>query len=221
MRSTRTSSSATRAPRLSKCGQAPPIQGISHWYNTENGKAVSLASLNGHVVLVDFWAYSCINCQRNQPYLNAWYEAYHKAGLDVIGVQSPEFSFEKSVSNVQGAINREHIAYPVALDPNLKTWTNYRNQYWPAKYLIDQNGTVRAIQFGEGSYDQTETQIRELLQQANPGVTLPAPTSKGVKAVQPGGAGTTPETYLAYSRGRTPTRARRRSSTWATRRRTR
>lgn len=189
------------ATPFASCGQAPPIQGISHWYNTAGGKGVSLSSLKGHVVLVDFWAYSCINCQRNQPYLNAWYKAYHKAGLDVIGVQSPEFSFEKSVSNVQGAINREHIQYPVALDPKLATWTNYRNQYWPAKYLIDQHGTVRAIKFGEGNYDQTETQIRELLQKANPNVKLPAPTSKNVKTSQPGGAGTTPETYLAYSRG--------------------
>lgn len=189
------------AVKLTHCGEAPPIQGISHWFNTANDQPVSLKSLRGHVVLVDFWAYSCINCQRNQPYLNAWYKAYHSAGLDIIGVQSPEFSFEKSASNVQGAIDREHIAYPVALDPKLQTWTNYRNQYWPAKYLIDHDGSVRSIKFGEGDYSQTETQIRTLLREANPDATLPAPTSHDVKADQPGGAGTTPETYLAYSRG--------------------
>ena len=186
---------------LASCGQAPPIEGIAHWYNTPEGKAVPIDSLRGHVVLVDFWAYSCINCQRNQPYLNAWYKAYHDAGLDIIGVQSPEFSFEKSASNVQSAVDREHIAYPVALDPQLKTWTNYRNQYWPASYLIDATGRVRAIKFGEGKYDQTETQLRTLLKDADPTVTLPAPTSSGVDADQPGAAGTTPETYLAYARG--------------------
>ena len=186
---------------LASCGQAPPIEGISQWFNTTGGKAVPIDSLRGHVVLVDFWAYSCINCQRNQPYLNAWYDAYHASGLDIIGVQSPEFSFEKSASNVQAAVKREHIAYPVALDPQLKTWTNYRNQYWPAAYLIDATGRVRAIKFGEGKYDQTETQLRELLRDADPGVTLPAPTSSGVEADQPGAAGTTPETYLAYARG--------------------
>ncbi|MBV9832498.1 MAG: redoxin domain-containing protein [Marmoricola sp.] len=186
---------------LTRCGQAPPIRGISHWFNTPGGRPVPLTSLRGHVVLVDFWAYSCINCQRNQPYLNAWYRAYHAAGLDVVGVQSPEFSFEKSVSNVQGAVDREHIAYPVALDPRLETWTNYRNQYWPATYVVDAHGTVRAIKFGEGGYEQTESQLRTLLREADPGVQLPAPTSRGVRADQPGGAGTTPETYLAYSRG--------------------
>ena len=186
---------------LARCGQAPPIEGISHWFNTPSGRPVPLTSLRGHVVLVDFWAYSCINCQRNQPYLNAWYRAYHAAGLDVVGVQSPEFSFEKSASNVQGAVHREHIAYPVALDPRLETWTNYRNQYWPATYVVDADGTVRAIKFGEGGYEQTESQLRALLREADPGVQLPPPTSTGVRADQPGGAGTTPETYLAYSRG--------------------
>ena len=186
---------------LARCGQAPPIRGISHWFNTDDGKAVSLKSLRGHVVLIDFWAYSCINCQRNQPYLNAWYDAYHSAGLDIIGVQSPEFSFEKSASNVRAAVDREHIRYPVALDPDLATWTNYRNQYWPAEYLIDADGTVRAIKFGEGDNDQLESQLRTLLQEAKPSANLPAPTSDKVSTAQPGGSGTTPETYLAYSRG--------------------
>ena len=189
------------AAELASCGQAPPFRGITQWFNTPDDKAVSLESLHGHVVLVDFWAYYCINCQRNQPYLNAWYDAYHDAGLEIVGVQSPEFSFEKSASNVRSAVDREHIRYPVALDRDLGTWTNYRNQYWPAEYLIDANGTVRAIKFGEGDNDQVETQLRDLLRQANPDVSLPSPTSGGVQAEQPGGSGTTPETYLAYSRG--------------------
>jgi cytochrome c biogenesis protein CcdA/thiol-disulfide isomerase/thioredoxin len=188
------------AAELTSCGQAPPFVDISRWYNTPGDKAIDVpADTRGKVLLVDFWAYSCINCQRDQPYLNAWYKAYHHAGLEVIGTQSAEFSFEKSEKNVQGAINREHIAYPVALDPNDGTFTQYRNQYWPAKYLVDQNGTVRAINFGESNYAQIETQIRQLLQDANPGVQLPAPVTKGVKTIK-AGKDITPETYLAYSR---------------------
>ena len=131
--------------------------------------------LKGKVVLVDFWAYSCINCQRATPHLLAWDKAYRSLGLEIVGVHSPEFAFEKSAGNVQSAISKEGIRYPVVQDNNLATWTAYRNQYWPAKYLVDAEGTVRSIKFGEGGYGQTEDQIRSLLKAANPSVELPAP----------------------------------------------
>ncbi|MEU6248001.1 redoxin domain-containing protein [Glycomyces sp. NPDC047010] len=127
--------------------------------------------------MLDFWAYSCINCQRDEPYLSAWYDAYRDAGLEVIGVHSPEFAFEKDAANVADAIEREGIAYPVVQDNDLATWSAYRNRYWPAKYLIDESGTVRAIKFGEGSYEQTETLLRELLHERDPEADLPDPVT--------------------------------------------
>ncbi|TDW15186.1 cytochrome c biogenesis protein CcdA [Kribbella kalugense] len=188
------------AAELASCGPAPEIRGTQKWFNTPGGTPVTLASLKGKVVLVDFWAYSCINCQRATPHLLAWDKAYRSLGLEIVGIHSPEFAFEKSAGNLQSAIKTEGIAYPVAQDNNLATWTAYRNQYWPAKYLVDADGTVRSIKFGEGDYGQTEDQIRQLLKAANPSVKLPAPVDGSVKADTIGGDGTTPETYLAYSR---------------------
>ncbi|GAB2575754.1 cytochrome c biogenesis protein CcdA [Kribbella endophytica] len=185
------------AAELASCGTAPEFTGTQKWFN---GPPVTLAGLKGKVVLVDFWAYSCINCQRATPHLLAWDAVYKSLGLRIVGIHSPEFAFEKSAGNVQSAISKEKIGYPVGQDNNLATWTAYRNQYWPAKYLVDAEGTVRSIKFGEGSYDQTENQIRELLTAANPGVKLPAPVDGTVEADSVGAAGTTPETYLAYSR---------------------
>ena len=114
-------------------------------------------------MLIDFWAYSCINCQRSLPHVVAWNKAYKKAGLDIIGIQSPEYAFEKVPSNVEAAAKGFGITYPVAIDNNLATWTNYRNRYWPADYLVDAKGVVRHIQFGEGDYSTTESLIRQLL----------------------------------------------------------
>lgn len=188
------------AVELASCGAAPEFRGTQKWFNTPGGQAVTLAGLKGKVVLVDFWAYSCINCQRATPHLLAWDKAYRSLGLEIVGIHSPEFAFEKSAANVQSAISKEGIGYPVAQDNNLATWTAYRNQYWPAKYLVDAEGTVRSIKFGEGGYDQTEDQLRELLKAANPSVTLPAPVDGTVKADSVGADGTTPETYLGYSR---------------------
>ncbi|GAB3839344.1 cytochrome c biogenesis protein CcdA [Kribbella italica] len=185
------------AAELASCGKAPEFTGTQKWFN---GPPVTLAGLKGKVVLVDFWAYSCINCQRATPHLLAWDKAYKSLGLQIVGIHSPEFAFEKSAGNVQSAITKEKIGYPVGQDNNLATWTAYRNQYWPAKYLVDAEGTVRSIKFGEGSYGQTENQIRELLTAANPGVKLPDPVDGTVEADSVGAAGTTPETYLAYSR---------------------
>jgi cytochrome c biogenesis protein CcdA/thiol-disulfide isomerase/thioredoxin len=164
------------APQLESCGTAPSIRGIASWLNTTDGAPIDLDDLRGEVVLIDFWAYSCINCQRSIPHVVAWDEAYRDDGLRVIGIHSPEYAFEKDAGNVAAGAQDFGITYPVALDNNLSTWTNYRNRYWPAHYLIDADGTVRHIAFGEGNYAATEKLIRELLQDADPAVSLPAPT---------------------------------------------
>lgn len=183
---------------LESCGTAPELTGISEWFNTEDNAAVSLDQLRGKVVLVDFWAYSCINCQRSLPHVTAWYDAYRDAGLEVIGVHAPEYAFEKEVNNVQAGAKNFGIDYPVAIDNNLSTWTNYRNRYWPASYLIDADGTVRHIKLGEGGYETTEKHIRELLTKADPDVTLPAATD--VADDTPDNGATTPETYLGSTK---------------------
>lgn len=186
------------ASALASCGIAPKLRDTQQWFNTPGDKPLTLAQLRGKVVVLDFFAYSCINCQRDQPYLEKWYQAYRNDGLVVVGIHSPEFSFEKSASNLKSAIDSDGTTYPVVQDNNLSTWTAYRNRYWPAKYLIDASGTVRAIRFGEGGYNVFESQIRELLQQANPAVQLPAPVTP--QAVTVGTANQTPETYLAASK---------------------
>ena len=185
------------APELESCGTAPDITGITGWLNTPDGAAVDLKSLRGKVVLVDFWAYSCINCQRAIPHIVDWYAAYKDAGLEVIGVHTPEYAFERVPDNVASGARDLGITYPVALDPIYSTWSNYRNRYWPAKYLIDADGTVRHIKFGEGNYAQTETLIRQLLSDAHPGTTLPAPT-ESVDTTPP--PNLTPETYLGVGK---------------------
>ncbi|GAB3393564.1 cytochrome c biogenesis protein DipZ [Humibacter soli] len=182
---------------LQSCGTAPDITGIQQWFNTPNDKPVTLKSLRGKVVLIDFWAYSCINCQRSVPHVVAWNKAYAKDGLQVIGIHSPEYAFEKVVDNVKSGASRLGITYPVAIDNDLSTWTNYRNRYWPAHYLIDAKGVVRNVQFGEGDYASTESMIRTLLKDANPGIHLPAPTE--VKDDTPT-TPTTPETYLGTTK---------------------
>jgi cytochrome c biogenesis protein CcdA/thiol-disulfide isomerase/thioredoxin len=185
------------ASKLESCGPAPDIKGIAAWLNTPGGAPVDLASLRGKVVLVDFWAYSCINCQRAIPHVVDWYGKYRALGLEVIGVHSPEYAFEKIPGNVASGADDLGITYPVALDNNLSTWTNYRNRYWPAEYLIDARGTVRHIKFGEGDYDATENLVRQLLVDANPGVALPPPSDS---ADQTPAAGQTPETYLGVGK---------------------
>jgi cytochrome c biogenesis protein CcdA/thiol-disulfide isomerase/thioredoxin len=182
------------ATELESCGTAPRIRGIEAWLNTSDGAAVDLEDLRGQVVLIDFWAYSCINCQRSIPHVVAWDAAYRDAGLRVIGVHSPEYAFEKDAANVAAGARDFGITYPVALDNSLSTWTNYRNRYWPAHYLIDGDGTVRHIAFGEGSYAATEKLIRELLADADPDVTLPPPTE--VADETPDAGARTRETFL-------------------------
>ncbi|MGC0366477.1 cytochrome c biogenesis protein CcdA/thiol-disulfide isomerase/thioredoxin [Rhodococcus sp. 27YEA15] len=186
------------ASELESCGMAPDITGITAWLNTPDGQAVSLEAERGKVVLIDFWAYSCINCQRSVPHVRDWYENYKNDGFEVIGIHSPEYAFEKERRNVEAGAAGLGITYPVALDNNLSTWTNYRNRYWPAHYLIDAEGTVRHIKFGEGDYDVTERLIRQLLEEANPTIDLPSATEKTDQTPDIGS--TTPETYLSVGK---------------------
>ncbi|WP_109210150.1 MULTISPECIES: cytochrome c biogenesis protein CcdA [Microbacterium] len=185
------------ASELESCGTAPGIRGIEAWLNTPDGTGIDLADLRGDVLLIDFWAYSCINCQRSIPHVVAWDAAYRDAGLRVIGVHSPEYAFEKDAANVAAGARDFGIEYPVALDNSLATWTNYRNRYWPAHYLIDAEGTVRHIAFGEGNYAATEKLIRELLTDADPSAALPAPTD--VADAAPDGQRTR-ETFLGSAK---------------------
>ncbi len=168
---------------------APAIIAGGDWFNT---KPLTLAGLRGKVVLLDFWTYSCINCLRTLPHLESWYSTYHRYGLQIIGVHSPEFAFEHVSSNVKAAIKRLGIKYPVVQDNNFATWNAYGNEYWPADYLIDQQGRIRAYSTGEGGYSEMEQNIAELLGVAS--VTAPP-----VPDLTPVGA-QTPESYLGYVR---------------------
>lgn len=142
-------------------GNAPELAGIAGYINVEN---ITISELIGKkIILVDIWTYSCINCQRTLPYLTAWHERYKDAGLEIIGVHSPEFEFEKRYENVKRAVEKWGIRYPVVLDNDHETWRAFRNQYWPRKYLIDLNGNIAYDHIGEGGYEETENKIRELL----------------------------------------------------------
>jgi cytochrome c biogenesis protein CcdA/thiol-disulfide isomerase/thioredoxin len=185
------------ATTLVDCGPAPEFTGIDQWFNTPNDKPLTLKGLRGKVVLIDFWAYSCINCQRSTPHLNAWYRSYQKDGFVIVGVHAPEYAFEHVPANVLASARQQGIRYPIALDNSFDTWTAYGNQYWPAEYLIDATGQVRHIAFGEGGYSSTESLIRSLLKDANPQVTLPHATD--VADTTPTST-LTPETYLGSTR---------------------
>ena len=184
------------AEDLPDIGPAPEFTETEDWFNTPGDRPLTLASLRGRVVLIDFWTYTCINCIRTLPYLKAWDAAYRKDGLTIVGVESPEFAFEKEASNVEDAIGQFGLRYPVVQDNNLGTWDAYGNEDWPADYLIDAHGQVRYEAFGEGDYEQTETAIRALLAEAGyqvggkshpAGVVVPSDQA-------------TPETYLGTDR---------------------
>lgn len=171
-------------------GVAPELVGLQGWVSSE---PLTLAGLRGRVVLIDFWTYSCINCLRTLPYLNAWYERYRSDGLVIIGVHSPEFAFESDPARVERAVRRLQIKYPVAIDSDKRTWRAYANQYWPHKYLIDRGGNIRFEQIGEGGYEETERHIRELL--AEGGRTVdPRGVDVEAEPVDPQSIGT-PEVY--------------------------
>ena len=156
---------------LTNLGPAPEFVGVTNWLNTE--EALSVSSLKGKVVLVDFWTYTCINCIRTLPHVTSWYEKYKDEGFVVVGVHTPEFEFEKKTENVADAIRQYNITYPVAQDNDYATWRNYDNRYWPAKYLIDASGNVRYVHFGEGKYKETEEAIQTLLEEAGNLVDTP------------------------------------------------
>ena len=187
----------SNATTLIDCGAAPNFKGITAWLNTPGGKPLTMAELRGKVVLVDFWTYSCINCQRTLPHVEAWYRDYAKDGFVVVGVHTPEFAFEHVVSNVRTEAAAFGVHYPVAIDDDLATWNAYDNEYWPADYLIDAQGNVRHVHFGEGDYAGTEQLIRQLLTDAHPGVALVHPTD--VPDLTPTGE-MNPETYIGYER---------------------
>ena len=168
---------------------APVLQGLTNWINSQ---PLTLAQLHGKVVLVDFWTYSCINCIRSIPYVEKWYQTYQSKGLVVIGVNTPEFAFEHIPANVQNAVTKDSITYPVALDNNYDTWNAFGNDSWPADYLIDKTGEIRYVSLGEGDYGTTEKAIQELLGINQP---LQTPTSN-VPITQ----SQTPETYFGTNR---------------------
>jgi cytochrome c biogenesis protein CcdA/thiol-disulfide isomerase/thioredoxin len=182
-------------PELQSCGTAPDIKGITKWLNTAGNAPFDLKSLRGKVVLIDFWAYSCINCQRAIPHVVGWYDAYRDKGFEVIGVHTPEYAFEKEEANVASGAKDLGITYPIAMDNGFSTWTNYRNRYWPAEYLIDQQGTVRHVKFGEGGYDDTEKLIRQLLSEGDKNLP-PAVEAQDTTPTEQ----LTPETYFGVGK---------------------
>ncbi len=168
---------------------APDFKNITAWINSP---PLTMGALKGKVVLVDFWTYSCINCLRTLPIITEWDKKYRDAGLVIVGVHSPEFEFEKNKDNVQASVLKNHIRYPVALDNALDTFTTFKNQFWPAHYLINKQGQVVYTHFGEGEYAKTENNIRYLLGLGE--------TSETVKDQNVSSDDQTPETYLGYGR---------------------
>ncbi len=184
------------AHALPALGPAPEFMETEDWFNTPGNRPLTLSSLRGRVVLIDFWTYTCINCIRTLPYLKAWDATYRKDGLTIVGVETPEFPFERDAGNVSNAIDQFGLRYPVAQDNEMGTWNAYGNQYWPADYLIDASGQVRYAAFGEGDYAKTETAIRSLLAEAGHQVGGHShPTDVTVPSRQ-----ATPETYLGTER---------------------
>ncbi|HXM56839.1 MAG TPA: redoxin domain-containing protein [Candidatus Dormibacteraeota bacterium] len=177
---------------------APDFTGIVDWENTT---PLTMDALRGKVVLIDFWTYSCINCQRTFPFLRQWWDRYRADGLVIVGVHSPEFDFEKNVGNVRRAIKDYGIGWPVAVDSNMATWNAYSNQYWPAEYLIDAGGRVRHTSFGEGDYDTTERAIQTLLASAGRNVSASGPLASADPGLTADARGETPETYVGSERG--------------------
>jgi thiol-disulfide isomerase/thioredoxin len=154
--------SAVPSGTAKSSGIAPEFRGIEKWLN---GPPLSMQQLRGKVVLVDFWTYSCINCINTLPYVKAWHQRYASEGLVVVGVHTPEYPFERSTANVEAALKRFGIRYPVAQDNQYATWGAYNNPYWPALYLVDKTGHIDYVHFGEGDYAQTEARIKALLAQ--------------------------------------------------------
>jgi thiol-disulfide isomerase/thioredoxin len=167
---------------------APDLTGIDGWLNSS---PLSVSGLRGHVVLLDFWTFSCVNCVRTIPHLQQLYNAYRARGFLIVGIHSPEFDFEKVAANVKSAVKRLGVTWPVALDSEMATWNAYSTQYWPTEDLIDQQGRIAYVHFGEGDYDVTDHAVATLL-----GVT-PATSA----AATPVPSAITPELYAGSARG--------------------
>lgn len=174
---------------------APELTGLQEWINSN---PQTLKDLKGKVVLVDFWTYSCINCIRNNPYLEKWYETYKDDGFVVLGIHAPEFSFEKVPANVKKGVQEQRITYPVALDNNFDTWNAFENRSWPSSYLINKDGKVRRVHEGEGQYKESEQAIRQLLSEN--GAKLDNAMAVDGEVGDPVTQGQTPETYLGTQR---------------------
>lgn len=144
----------------SPVGMLPELQGISQWLNSA---PLAIADLKGSVILVQFWTFACINCQRTLPYITQWHRQYAAPGLKVIGIHTPEFAFERDINNIKRALRQHKITYPVPVDNEFKTWKAYNNEYWPHLFLADRQGLLRYDHIGEGAYDKTEQTIRQLL----------------------------------------------------------
>ncbi len=172
---------------------APEIIPGGEWFNSA---PLTVKELKGKVVLIDFWTYTCINCQRTIPYLKDWHSKYKDNGLVIIGVHSPEFEFEKNPENVKKAISDFGLEYPVIQDNNFDTWNAYSNRYWPAKYLVDKDGYIRYTHFGEGAYAETEKVIQELLKESGQTVQIDIKSATNAERQSE----LTPETYLGYQR---------------------
>lgn len=191
--------------KMMRYERAPEITNPSGFLNT-GGKPVTLGEYRGKkVVLVDFWTYSCINCKRTTPYLNAWYEKYKDQGLEIVGIHTPEFAFEHVIDNVARAIGEEKIKYPVVLDNDYATWGAFKNSYWPRKYLVDIDGYIVYDHAGEGDYDITELEIQKALAERarvlkqNEAVAGGIVTPSEVTDIDFGQVGS-PETYFGSSR---------------------
>src|SRR5437660_6174327 len=151
---------STQVYPVSERAGAPDFTGIDAWINSP---PLTLSSLRGKVVLIDFWTFSCVNCVRTIPHQQQLYDTYRRRGLVIVGVHSPEFDFEKVLTNVMAAVHRLGVTWPVAVDSQMATWNAYSNKYWPAEYLLDQQGRVAYTNFGEGSYAATDAAVRQLL----------------------------------------------------------
>ncbi len=180
------------------------VRDEKYWINSA---PLTMKELKGKIVLVDIWDYTCVNCIRTLPHIKDWYEKYKDKGLVIIGFHTPEFAFARERANVEEAVRRFGIKYPVVMDNDYEIWTSYANMYWPRKYLVDKDGVIRYDHAGEGGYEETEQKIQELLKQIIPDIELPA-IAEDTGSIDKGGAvagicyPTTPELYLGYERGR-------------------
>jgi cytochrome c biogenesis protein CcdA/thiol-disulfide isomerase/thioredoxin len=191
---------ATAVGTLPVEGQIPSLAGAVQWLNSP---PLTAEGLRGKVVLVDFWTYSCINCLRSLPYIEAWAQKYRSQGLVVIGVHAPEFAFERNIDNVRQAVKDLKLDYPIAIDNNYAIWRAFNNQYWPAHYFIDAQGQIRYHHFGEGEYDQSEKVIQQLLAEAGKGAVphgIVAVDGSGAEAAADVNDIASPETYIGYQR---------------------